>query len=400
MGQSFSEVKEKLAVVILAYSDYESLELALASHAKFTVKEGNDGDDGVHIYVLQNGRGTYDCERTYSVAKRYHQLFPRTFSVVDDIEPGIPYFSLRTLFNSKEFQQYDYIVKLDDDVLVLTEDWLEKLWDCFSKSKEEYGKDLAYVTSLVNNNPYGFKKIIEYNEDLAGEYFTNISREHFVGCSPYDAYAPYRLVPKNKVVSGSNGTIWGYPYIARWLHEKTTFVPDEYVKFAQTLSWEEVNNKERYSINCMLFEKNLWEDINDGGRDDEHMCHAYCLKYNKRIIANLSVPMVHLFFFSQRAECKDMIDSLRSIYTRYLNLGFPITICDNREIEIENRLRFIENRVRIIEDSQRAAGTVQVPAVRQDLPWLSRKIIGGLICLHDNGLIYTVKRLFAKIFRR
>ena len=43
-------VKSQTAIVVLAYADYESLELALASHAKFTV------NSGLPIYILQNGR--------------------------------------------------------------------------------------------------------------------------------------------------------------------------------------------------------------------------------------------------------------------------------------------------------------------------------------------------------
>ncbi|MCQ2373175.1 MAG: hypothetical protein MJ050_03765 [Phascolarctobacterium sp.] len=388
MSLSIKELKEKLAIVILAYADYESLELALASHAKFSA------DSGVHIFVLQNGRGSYDCERTYAVGKRYHQLYPKTIDVIDDIQPGIPYYSLKTLFKSERFKKYEYIIKLDDDVLVLTEDWVDKLCKCYIESSEKYGDDLSYVTSLVNNNPYGFKKIIELSNDLKQEYFDTIAREHLVGCTPNDPYAPYRIIPKEEICSGSNGTIWGYPYICRWLHRKTTLVPQEYINFSRQLPYDEVNSKDRYSINCMLFKKELWEIIYDGGSDDEHMCHAYCLKYNKKIIADLSIPMVHLFFFSQRNECKDMIDEMRVVYTDFLKLNFPITICNNRLIEIENRLRAIENAKQAVV----GVGGGGNPAVRGDLPFLSRKIIGGIICFHDHGLKYTIKRLFQKIF--
>ncbi len=380
------ELKQKLAIVILAYADYESLELALATHAKFSTNAG------VPIYVLQNGRGTYDCERTYAVACRYHYLFPDIIHVIDDINPGIPYHSLKMLFDSKRFAEYDYIIKLDDDVLVLTEDWVDKLCECYVTEKECCGKELAYVTSLVNNNPYGFKKIIENSDTLSKEYFLKIARKHLVGSSPYDAYAPYRILPKTEIASGSNGTVWRYPYIARWLHKKTTLVPQEYVEFAKKLGKEEVNNKERYSINCMLFEKSLWTDISDGGSDDEHMFHAYCLKLNKKIIADLSIPMVHLFFFSQRAECRDMIDELRDVYTNYLQLNFPIALCGNRMIEIENRLRFMESN----KPNQVGNLALMSMQVRQDLPFLSRKIIGGLICLHDHGLKHTIKHFFWK----
>ena len=77
MTEDSKNIKKKLAIVILAYADYESLELALATHSKFSVNHG------VPIFILQNGRGTYDCERTYAVAKRYQQLFPKIIKVID-----------------------------------------------------------------------------------------------------------------------------------------------------------------------------------------------------------------------------------------------------------------------------------------------------------------------------
>ena len=371
MNTKISDFKEKVAIVILAYADYESLELALASHAKYSI------NSGVDIYILQNGRGTYDCERTYAVAKRYHALFPNLIKVVDYIRPGTPFNSLKQLFGGKEFEKYDYIIKLDDDVMVLTPDWVERLCESYIRYEEQLGDQLAYVTSLVNNNPYGFKKIIDNSKDLSDEYYKSIARDHLVGHDCNDSFAPYRLLPKDRICDGANGTIWQYPYITRWLHRKTTLQPEKYVKFASTLGIAEVNNKERYSINCLLFRKNLWLNelslVEPNCADDEHLLHAYCLKYNKRIIANLSIPMVHLFFFSQRNECKDMIDELRDYYTKYFALPFPITICNNRLIEIENRLRFLEQNT---STSRRKKKNI---------------VNGGIQCMREMGLLYTIK---------
>lgn len=74
-------IKSQTAVVILAFAEYESLELALATHAKYTV------ESDVPVYILQNGRGTYDTERTYSVGKRYENLYPGKIKVVNYIPP-------------------------------------------------------------------------------------------------------------------------------------------------------------------------------------------------------------------------------------------------------------------------------------------------------------------------
>lgn len=379
-----NDFKKRTAIVILAYADFESLELALATHAKFSTTSGVD------IYILQNGRRTYDCERTYEVAKRYQQLFPKQIKVIDNIPPGIPYFSLKALFDSSLFERYDYIIKLDDDVLVLTPDWTDKLCETYINNFNIYGDKLAYVTSLVNNNPYGFKKIIEYSPELSEEYFSTIAREHFVGCSINNNFAPYRIIEKNRIVAGSNGTIWGTPGLVRWLHKKTTLVPARYIEFAQTLQPEFVNNKERYSINCMLFAKGFWNSIGNGENDDEHMVHHYCLKHNLFICSNLQIPMIHLAFFIQRDEVRELMDSIRNTYRDFLKLPFNLEICANRLIEIENRLRFIEKKVDILIP----------PLTRQDLPVSTDDSVAFKVYRYDQMMSVVNKILPERTKRR
>lgn len=109
---------KKIAIVQLCYADYEALEIALAAYTKLT-------NPNVHIYLLQNGRGTYDTERTYRVCLRYQKMFPKQITVVDWIQPGAPFVSIKTLLESDEMKSYDYICKVDDDVFPLTSDWLE-----------------------------------------------------------------------------------------------------------------------------------------------------------------------------------------------------------------------------------------------------------------------------------
>lgn len=326
--------KKKLAVVLLAYADFESLEISLAAYSKFLAKD-------VKFYILQNGRGTYDCERTYSVAKRYEKLFPNNITVVDWINPGNPYKSIRTLLKSKDFEQYDYICKVDDDVFPLRADWLDKLINCYEESYKQYGDDLAYVTPLVNNNPWGFKETLEIF-NLIDEYFTSYGREHIVGSPVNDIEEPQQLIPADKIYTGWCGTVWGNAYISRWLHHKTTMVPEKFITLTEDKGFKPVNQNQRYSINCMLFKKDFWEVINDGATDDEFMCFKYCMNNNKRIIADLSNPFIHLFFFSQRDENKDLIFEIRNKYTEFLNLPYPVSLCPNKDYENENRLRFLE----------------------------------------------------------
>lgn len=60
----------KTAIVILAYTDFELLEISLSLHAKYN-------NHNADIFILQNGRGTYDTERTYRIAKRYENLYSK-----------------------------------------------------------------------------------------------------------------------------------------------------------------------------------------------------------------------------------------------------------------------------------------------------------------------------------
>ena len=50
--------KNKVAIVMLAFADFEALEISLAAYSKFLKGK-------TQLYILQNGRGNYDCERTY-----------------------------------------------------------------------------------------------------------------------------------------------------------------------------------------------------------------------------------------------------------------------------------------------------------------------------------------------
>ena len=289
---------EKIAIVLLSYADFESLEISLAAYTKFTPEK-------VKLYILQNGRGTYDTERTYRVAKRYEDLFPHQIKVVDWIPPQKPYHSIQQLLNSNLMKQYDYICKVDDDVFPLTPDWIERLFICYQKCEIKYKNQLAYVTSLVNNNPWGFPRTLDLM-DLKETYFKDIARDHYVGLPNYSESA-YYINDKQNISDGCAGTIWRNPYVSRWLHEQTTMKPDTLVQATKGKGYVEVSNQERYSINCMFFRREFWNQININHVDDEHQTLLYCKKYNKKIFSDLEVPMIHLFFYTQREENKEMI---------------------------------------------------------------------------------------------
>lgn len=332
-------IKPKTAIVLLAYSDFESLELSLAVYSKFI-----SGD--TKLFVLQNGRGTYDTERTYRVAKRYADLFPNNIEVVDEIAPQKPYWAIRELLLSKRMKPYDYICKVDDDAFPITHDWLDRLCAFYSKEYMQHGDNVAYVSALVNNNPFGFKQLIERNIELRDEYFSTYARPHLSGTrGRKKGYAVETLNDASYIDDGANGTVWGYPYISRWLHQKTTLQPDKYIDMVKNYPDVYVGQK-RYSINCMLFPKSYWLNIVDRDAeypdDDEYLSEQYCNKYNKLVPVSLSIPFVHLYFFIQREENRDMITDFRTKYQAWLDIPFPIALQADKQFENENRLRYLE----------------------------------------------------------
>lgn len=324
----------KIAVLMLACRDYEAMELALACHTAYAQPD-------VPIFILQNCRGNYDAERTLEVARRYASLFPKSIHVIDHLPPGTPYHNILSVLKSDLFAPFDLICKVDDDAFPITPGWLGNLESCWLSSIQKYGSNLGYVTPLINNNNWGFVETIKAL-GLDDEYFSTISRVHRVGSG--DSLNPYRILGPGEIATGANGTIWAYPYIARWLHAHSTLQPDRFIAATRGLPDALVPSKERYSIGCMLFRKELWSAVDDGGVDDEHMFHQHCSRNNLKIVANMSVPFVHLAFFSQREENRDIVETARVLFEARLGLPFPLSLRQSRLLEIEARLRWLESR--------------------------------------------------------
>ena len=111
------------------------------------------------------------------------------------------------------------------------------------------------------------------------------------------------------------------------------------------------DNTLRYSINFMFFEKPYWNTLGDETINDEVAVHEKSLENKSVLIACQSIPFVHLFFFSQRDENKDLLDKIRPYYQRRLKLNYPIQLISNNEYELENRLRYLEENITLFEKS-------------------------------------------------
>ncbi|WP_128094179.1 hypothetical protein [Brucella pituitosa] len=301
---------KKIAILMLACKDYEATELALACHMSY-------GNPDIPFFILQNCRGSYDAERTLQVAKRYQSLYPKQIRVIDNIGPAYPYKSISELLTSEQFMEFDLICKVDDDAFPITPGWIENLLTLWDRKYAEHGDQLAYVTPLINNNCWGFPEILKVM-NLEEEYFKKYARDHYAG-----AGSDKKIHPAKEIVTGTDGTIWQLPYLARWIHEKTTLKPDEFVNATKELTAVEIPSVDRYSIGCILFKKSFWQKIDDGGRDDEHMMHQYCRKNNLLIFCQRSIPFSHMAYFNQREENRDIVSAAQEVYQKRLSL-YPI----------------------------------------------------------------------------
>lgn len=323
----------KSAILMLACSDYEALEISLACHGAYM-------PENTPFIILQNCRGSYDAERNLQAVRRFQQQYPKNVIIVDHIPPGPPYRAILAILKDPIFRDIDFVCKVDDDAYPVTQGWFKKIEQSYLRALEN-GSNIAYATPLINNNTWGFSEVMEVMK-LKDEFYSSIATVHRVGSGASDN--GYVILNKHEISTKANGTIWANPHVARWIHEKTTLVPDAFIRSTSELCDKDVPSEERYSIGCIFFKKELWTEVDDGGSDDEHMFHKYCREKKARIICTRSVPFVHLAYFSQREENRDIIPKVRQVYEQRLGLPWPIALHVTRELEIEARLRYLQNR--------------------------------------------------------
>lgn len=298
---------ENTAVLILTCNDFEAMEVTVNQVLKTTPAS-------VPIYLLSNCAGMQGaniCERICQIASHIQH------GRIHWINPGIArhaYYGIDETIT--DHIKEDYIVKLDDDVFPITDNWLENLIDCYARHDSP---DLAYVSGLVNNNPWGFSQLMKLPEFQAA-YQEKMQFPH-VGGTFIAGYQNFRINNPGSVDAGGWGTIWQFPQLARWLHEITTMVPDEYIALSGRMPEVEFDVSVRYSINVMLFHRDLWNDFGDGGNDDEEMLNRYCMENGKRIFIRQDTPFVHLYFGPQKLFLVDMVQKIRDVYRPLDQLG-------------------------------------------------------------------------------
>lgn len=315
-------------MLILAFSDYEALEIALACHVAY-------GDPAVPIFIVHNGRKGYDTERTLKVAKRYAWLHPGRITVIAYRKPRHPYIAIRQAL-AEQLAGFALICKVDDDAFPIAPGWLDRLLAAREAAAAE-GRPAALVTPLINNNTSGFARVVDAM-GLRDEFDRDVSMAHRVGAKGA------QLVPKGEIVAGTNGTVWALPHAARWVHEKTTLEPDAYIAATAALPNADLPSAERYSIGCILFERGFWTEMAADFPepfDDEGMTHHHVARHGLRLLCVQSVPFVHIAYWTQREENRDLVPRIREVYAERLALPYPISLYGgDRLLEIEARLRW------------------------------------------------------------
>lgn len=289
------------AVLILTCNDFEALDITIQQVLKTTPAE-------VPIYLLSNCYGLQGadvCDDLCRFASRAQ------YGRVHWINPGRrqpAYFGIRDAIRDQI--DAEYILKLDDDVFPVAPGWLENMIACY---KRQDPQTLAYVSALVNNNPYGFSRLAKLPA-LRDAYAKIMPSKHLAG-EFVPGYQDFRVAEVGEIDAGGWGTVWQFPHLARWIHTETTLQPERYLELTKELGEAEFDATVRYSINVMLFQRDLWQTIGNGGSDDEEMFNRYCSANNKRIVIQENVPFVHLYFGPQKRFLIDIIPQVRAAYS-------------------------------------------------------------------------------------
>jgi len=328
---------DKTCIVLLACNDYESTQLTVANLMERTPPQ-------IPVFFLPNSMAdSFDAGQVKEIGTIYSKMFPGRLIYVNWVKPSFPYQAIGDLIYSKQLARFDYICKIDDDVFPITDNWIENLSACFVRHESP---DLAYVTGLINNNPWGFAEIVNAM-GLEEEYKKLLPQFTITGLN-LKGYLKEEKIETPEIGRGGFGTVWHFPHLARWIHQKTTLQPDVYINYTKNLADKEINNQLRYSIGCMLFRKEEWAKVYNGSKNDEKMWHLYSQKNNKKIYSARNVPMVHLFFYNQRLFNKSLLPDVYEVYRKREGGKLPL-IWKNALLD---KINYMEERMRNLESGK------------------------------------------------
>lgn len=293
---------EKRAIVLLAAYDACSLYLNLKSLDKTLSPDET-------VVIILNGKRGVRSAYVESIARDWIENNTCRFVVRPLNYGNDPYNSIKEVIcNFEPLKNKDFICKIDDDLIPIKKGWLDDLYSEYIKSEEN--SKVGFVTSLINNNAWGFSELIEIFD----------KKEEYRKIMNYPSASGTGIVNSGEVANGVNGTIWQYPYLAKWCHEWTLLDIENYLDKTKQLKTKEISLDTHYSIGCIFFRKELWSDvekINQIVNFDELAIHMYCKQNSLRKIAVMNQPMGHLYYFIQRKANASMFPLFAQSLSEY-----------------------------------------------------------------------------------
>ena len=328
------------AVLVLVAYDVEVLQITLRALTHTL-------DARENVVIVLNGKSDFASEYVERIARTWI-LGNQNRHVVKALRQGEnPFVVISEILTShKLFQNIEFICKIDDDIIPLKKGWLDELEKTYvdQKLNEE---NPFFVTGLINNNSWGFKKIVDLFD----------KQDEYAEINNYFSKSGMGLVQPGEIANGYLGTIWQYPYISYWLHQWTSLNIPEFIERTKNQGLILIDNECHYSIGCIFFSKDDWgrlESLSENTTFDELLIHKYCIKYNKTKWAILSEPMIHVFYHNQRIPNRNILIQIEKSLRDYFNdPNFEIqkyTTDENFLVLIE-KLNTIERKMDSISDS-------------------------------------------------
>ncbi|MGE8557197.1 MAG: hypothetical protein ACN6NU_01815 [Acinetobacter sp.] len=295
---------EKRAIVLLAAYDASALYLTLKTLDHTLSNEET-------VVIILNGKRGIRSAFVEDVAREWIQGNKNRFVVRPLNYGNDPYNSIKEIIKDFEpLKHKEFICKIDDDLIPLRKGWLDNLHSKYLKHEEK--SKIGFITSLINNNAWGFSELIKiFNKEDEYRKIMN-----------YPSISGEGIVMASEIANGVNGTVWQYPYLAKWCHEWTLLDIDNYLDKTKNLIDQEIPLKTHYSIGCIFFRKQLWLDvaeINKVVNFDELAIHMYCKQNSLKKIAVMSEPMGHLYYFVQRKANATMFPLFVNSLSEYWN---------------------------------------------------------------------------------
>lgn len=297
-----------IVLLVLASDNYESLQITLRSLDHTLIHEER-------VVIILNGTNSLNSRIVEYVAQKWCMQKPTSrFAIRPLCAPAKPLFAIKEVItNSEHFEDTEYICKIDDDIIPLKPNWVQVFANHYVALSQK--SNVGFVTGLINNNCWGFKELVSiYNK-----------KKEFSKIHSYETIAGWegvRTVKPGEIDDGDFGTIWHYPYIARWLHEWTSFEIDKFLETVAKLHLKQIPLETYYSIGCILFKKDFWNDLNEVDYTteiDEMIIHRKCLKNKWQKWAVMNEPFIHLFYSNHKIINLDILKPISHALANHFN---------------------------------------------------------------------------------